>query len=372
MKLRILMVISQFYPLLGGAEQQALNLAKGLMRNGIEVSILTRQIKGLSQFEEIQGIPVYRSIRTVPAGKLFGLFYFITVFLFLLKMKDSYDIIHCHLAQGFHSPAALLMKALFKKKVIIKIGATGPLSDFRMLQDVLFGNFFLRQLQHADRIIVVCDQASREAQRAGIPFSSIVQVPNGVDIEHFKPSSDCKKKNIITFAGRLDYMKGIHVLLEAFKMLKQKEGDILLHIIGDGPDKKKLLLMAEKLGIKDFVVFYGEVHDISPLLRESAVFVLPSLSEGLSNVVLEAMACGLPVVATKVGGNGDIIKDGVNGTLVEPEKPQQLSDALEKIIRTHGLAIRMGFEARATVEERFALDMIIERYGTLYSEVLAQ
>lgn len=360
------MIISQFYPLHGGAEQQALHLAKSLIKNGITVSVLTRYLKGVPVYENIEGIPVYRNIKTIAMGKLFGLTYIITVCFFLLRMRHEYDIIHCHLAQGFHSPVALLFKALFKKKVIIKVGATGPLSDFKMLQQVVFGNFFLRILKYADRIITVCAQATDEAYAYGIPHSHIIEIPNGVDIEQFYPSPERRKDNVIAFVGRLDYMKGVHVLLKAVCMLKQKCSTFYLNIIGDGPEKETLQAMAVQLGISESVLFLGETDTIADELPQAAIFALPSLSEGLSNVILEAMACGLPVIATSVGGNPDIICDGVNGLLVEPERPEQLYNALWQLLSDRAFASSLGVQARSSVEQKFSLNMVVKRYLELY------
>jgi len=367
---RILMVISQFYPLRGGAEQQALQLARGLVHKGFQVSVLTRRLPGVPAYEEVSGIPVYRSIRTVPAGKLFGLLYVITVFCFLFKMRDTYDIIHCHLAQGFHSAAALLFRAIFNKKVIIKVGATGPLSDFKMLREVLGGTLLVRLLRYADRIITVCSQATAEALQAGIPESRIAQIPNGVDVQHFTLSPGHATAGLITFVGRLDYMKGVHVLLEAFAMLIKQGLTAFLQIIGDGPDREKLLRMTEILRITESVRFCGVSEDVAGRLQASAVFVLPSLSEGLSNVVLEAMACGLPVVATRVGGTEELIENGISGILVEPGRPEQLCEALQRVLNEEGFAKRLGAQARRRVETCFALPRVVDAYLDLYRELL--
>ncbi len=368
---RILMIISQFYPLRGGAEQQALQLATGLIRAGVQVSVLTRRIPGLPAYEVISGIPVYRSIRTVPAGKLFGLLYSITVFFFLFKKRTTYDIIHCHLAQGFHSAVALFFKAVFKKKVIIKVGATGPLSDFRMLREVLLGSFLVRLLRHADRIITVCGQATAEAVRAGIPDCRIAQIPNGVDLQRFNPSRERATAGLITFVGRLDYMKGVHVLLEAFAMLRQRGAPAFLRIIGDGPDREKLVRMADALHLGEQVAFSGVADDIPVRLQASAVLVLPSLSEGLSNVVLEAMACGLPVVATRVGGTAELLEDNVTGILVEPGSPEKLCEALWRVLDDVKFSESLGRRAWEKVESCFAMSRVIDGYRDLYRKLLS-
>ena len=364
------MIISFFYPHLGGAEQQALQLAEQLIRRGVQVCVLTRKFKGLPSHEVVRGVPVYRAIRTLPWGKWFALTYMFSVFWFLLKKRHTYDIIHCHLLQGFHSLAAILMKALFKKKVIIKVGATGPISDFRMMKNLFGGGFLLRQTPRADRLICVCSQSAGEALQAGFSPMQVAHIPNGVDIGFFKPAPVTENRQTITFAGRLDYMKGVHILLEGFKQLRDEMKNVQLTIIGDGPDREKLQNCAREKGISDAVNFCGEAEEIVPYLQQSAVFVLPSFSEGLSNVLLEAMACGLPVVATRVGGTIDLVQDGFNGILIEPDNAGQLYQAMKKILQDKDLAKALGVQARKTAAEKFSLKSVTEQYVSLYQTLV--
>ncbi|MCX5896316.1 MAG: glycosyltransferase, partial [Proteobacteria bacterium] len=267
MQPRVLMIISFFYPHLGGAEQQALRLAKQLIRRGVQVFVLTRKFKGLPSHEVVRGVPVYRAIRTLPWGKWFALTYMFSVFWFLLKKRHTYDIIHCHLLQGFHSPAAILMKALFKKKVIIKVGATGLLSDFIMIKKVLLGDWLLRRILGADRVITVCSQSRREALAEGFSPAQLVYIPNGVDTAYFKPGPDTGKRgNTITFIGRLDYLKGVDILLQAFSRLINAGIPARLDILGEGPERNKLEMMSQQLGINDAVTFHGAVHGVAPYL----------------------------------------------------------------------------------------------------------
>ena len=370
MQPRVLMIISFFYPHLGGAEQQALQLAEQLIRRGVQVCVLTRKFKGLPSHEVVRGVPVYRAIRTLPWGKWFALTYMFSVFWFLLKKRHTYDIIHCHLLQGFHSPAAILMKALFKKKVIIKVGATGLLSDFIMIKKVLLGDWLLRRILGADRVITVCSPSSAEALAVGFSPMQVTHIPNGVDTGFFKPAPVTENRQTITFAGRLDYMKGVHILLEGFKQLRDEMKNVQLTIIGDGPDREKLQNCAREKGISDAVNFCGEAEEIVPYLQQSAVFVLPSFSEGLSNVLLEAMACGLPVVATRVGGTIDLVQDGFNGILIEPDNAGQLYQAMKKILQDKDLAKALGVQARKTAAEKFSLKSVTEQYVSLYQTLV--
>jgi glycosyltransferase involved in cell wall biosynthesis len=371
MQPRVLMIISFFYPHLGGAEQQALQLAEQLIQRGVQVFVLTRKFKGLPAHETVRGVPVYRAIRTLPWGKWFALTYLFSVLWFLLKKRRSYDIIHCHLLQGFHAPAAILMKALFKKKVIIKVGATGLLSDFIMIKKVLLGDWLLRRTLGADRVITVCSPSSAEALAAGFSPVQVAHIPNGVDTACFKPGPDTGKRgNTITFIGRLDYLKGVDVLLQALRKLIDSRIPVHLDILGDGPERNKLEMMSQQLGINDAVTFHGAVHGVEPYLQQATMLVLPSLSEGMPNVVLEAMACGLPVIATRVGGIVDIIADGENGLLVDAQRPDQLYDAMKKLFTDRQLADRLGRQALKTIEQQFSIDTIVNRYSALYQALM--
>ena len=155
----IVMVISHFHPFLGGAEQQALFLSERLMQKGYSVSVLTRSFPGLPCRETIRGVPVYRHIRTIDRGKLFGLTYMLSVFWFLFRRRKSYDIIHCHLL-GFHSAIAVVSKWLFKKKTCSLVGATGPISEFVQLRNGLWGQLLLKIIL-TDQIILMLNSEVR-------------------------------------------------------------------------------------------------------------------------------------------------------------------------------------------------------------------
>jgi L-malate glycosyltransferase len=372
---RILMVVSQFFPRLGGAEQQALNLAAALQLRSIPVCVLTRAVAGLPHEETIRRVPVYRAIKAYPGSRWFSLTYFLSTLWFFIRRRHTYDIIHCHILQGLHTPAALLAKALLGKRVIIKVAATGPGSDFFTLRSLRFaklgiGAIIARRLNNADRIIALCNLGVREAREAGIAPDLIECIPNGVDTAYFTPHTAPVYMRITT-VGRLDHMKGVGVLIEAFARLREQQGQAELYIIGDGPDRGSLQRLAGELGLGACVVFTGESTRVVDYLRQTSVFALPSLSEGLSNVVLEAMACGLPVVATRAGGTPEIITDGVNGILVAPEDPEELAHALLSVLSDRVLAIRLGDSARRTAVERFSLASVARRYADLYHTLMS-
>jgi glycosyltransferase involved in cell wall biosynthesis len=365
------MVISQFYPELGGAEVQAQGLAGALLKRGIDVCVLTRHLKGLPHHELIEGIPVYRAIRTIPIPLLWGLFFMVSTFCFLYKRRKEYTVIHCHIFQEFQTIVSLLFKYLFRKKVVVKMSSSGVTSDIKLLHKKVYGKFFLLFARHVDAIVAVCKQSSREILAGGFHADRLVEIPNGVDTRKFT-QGDCRgarEEKTITFIGRLDGYKGVDYLLNGFKTLLSKIDKVRLIIVGTGPDETRLKYLAGALEIQGHVVFRGKQENIRSILSETDIFVLPSLSEGMSNVLLEAMACGLPIVATAVGGNSDLISDRRNGILVPPANPDVLSEALVELLQNNTLAKQLGAEARKTVEDHYSLESICESYQQLYNRL---
>lgn len=361
-----LIVISFFHPHRGGAEQQALLLTSQLRRSGIAASVLTRKFPDLTGRELVNGVPVFRSIATLRWGKLFGISYFFSCLWFLLRKRHTYDIIHCYILQGFHTFAAIAMKYLCGKKVIIRISATGPLSDFLMVRRGLGGAFFLRCARKADTIITMSLASQQEALAAGFRPEQIMRISNGVDTMVFTPAPQPAASGHILFVGRLDRMKGVAVLLEALARLRESGVHCRCTVVGDGPAKEELQHLAGALALDGVVDFPGTCSDIVPRMQEASIFVLPSHSEGTPNVLLEAMACGLPIIATAVGGVPDIIQDGRNGLLIAPADSEALCSALERLHAGYDFARRLGAQARRDAEERYGLDAITGAYIDLY------
>ena len=337
------------------------------------MSVLTRHFPNQRSGEILQGVTVCRAIRTLPWGKLFGISYFLSCLYCMIKQRHTYDILHCYILQGFHSTAAVIMKYLFGKKVIIRVSATGPLSDFLLLQQGLLGGLMLRFIRKADRIITLCSQSTKEALAAGFNHEQIISIPNGVDTSVFIPLENPQASSrSILFIGRLDHMKGVDVLLKSIGELNALGLKAACTIVGDGPLKEHLQKTAQKLGVARQIVFVGACADPVDYLMKASVFVLPSRSEGMPNVILEAMGCGLPIIATSVGGIPDIIKDGDNGLLIPPDDVPALSRTLATLLTDHDLAGRLGKQARMDAEEHFSIDKVADEYLSLYQTLTTQ
>jgi glycosyltransferase involved in cell wall biosynthesis len=371
MKPRILMIIALFYPCLGGAEQQALLLAGRLIRRGYQVTVLTRRLRGQPHRELIGEVPVHRSIRVLPLRKLFGITYLLSALWYLYRNAQAYDVIHCHELHGLHCVAALLFKKLYAKKAIALATSSGQGSDFRRLSRSLHGRFFLKKLRSLDRLITLSTLSSQEALQAGFSQDLLLSIPNGVDADIFcpGPAPDHVRPRIIC-VGRLIPSKGVPLLVRALRQLVDTGIDAQLDLVGDGPERQGLQHLAAELGLSGRITFHGSVYGVAALLQRASVFVLPSFIEGMSNAVIEAMACGLPVITTRVGASPDLIDDGVSGLLMEAGDEHALLAALRKVLEDRNCARRLGAAARQVVEARLSIDKITDRYSDLYANLM--
>jgi sugar transferase (PEP-CTERM/EpsH1 system associated) len=212
----------------------------------------------------------------------------------------------------------------------------------------------------------------------GVEPGRIRQLYSGVDTTRFSPLPAAEGTNrpgegaiTIGTVGRLDPVKNQAALLAAFAALRSRFPGLRLTLIGDGPLRAALEAQADALGLAGAVTFTGARNDTPDLMRCLDVFVLPSLNEGISNTVLEAMATGLPVVAARVGGNPELVVDGVTGRLYEPADAAALELALLPYLTDPALGRAHGRAGRDRVVQNFSLDAMVRRYLDLYDELLA-
>jgi sugar transferase (PEP-CTERM/EpsH1 system associated) len=214
----------------------------------------------------------------------------------------------------------------------------------------------------------------------------IVRIYNGVDQTLFTPRLHERSHItpngflpvdavVIGTVGRLAEVKDQATLIRAFKLVLEAasspETQLRLIIAGDGPQRRRLEGLVSKLGLGDFVWMAGNRDDIPDILKLLDIFVLPSLGEGISNTVLEAMATALPVIATRVGGNPELVEDGVNGYLVAPNDPPNLARTVERLLENKELRDAMGQAGLKKVREQFHWDSTVENYLALYDQMLA-
>ncbi len=220
--------------------------------------------------------------------------------------------------------------------------------------------------------------------RIGVTPDKISRIYNGVDTQLFHPAPVREPLPHAAFAlpgtvvvgtvGRMQAVKDQLTLVRAFLRLLKSEPSarniLRLVLVGDGPLRHQAAAMLAAEDANELAWLAGTRDDVPRLLRGLDVFVLPSLAEGISNTILEAMACGLPVVATRVGGNPELVIEGKTGMLVPAADPVALADALANYLRNPGLAKQHGAAGRERVVREFSLNAMVQRYVSVYDEVL--
>lgn len=196
-------------------------------------------------------------------------------------------------------------------------------------------------------------------------------VHNGVDTQVYAPAPSGRAAGpVVGAAGRLISRKGFDVLLEAFAATRRVFPGAAMILAGTGPEQARLADQIEKLGLGSAVVMRGEVEDMPAFFRSLDVFVMPSLSEGFGMSLLEAMSCGLPVIASDVDGMRELVQHGKSGLLVEPGNPAPLGAAIEHVVRDHDLLARLGECARGTAVEQFSIQRMVRLYERTYRDAL--
>ena len=421
-RLRICFISFMFAPIIGGAEARAEKQARQLQALGHEVTIITlRHDKCWKPVDDLNGLRVirvgglFRRNGRLRIGRLGHFPIDIALCRTLWRLRHSFDILHVFQISSLAAVAALVGK-LAALPVIISTQCAAPTHDqaqriaqgASLLADTLTtadylqvnmhnvvtdditylprsawgGHVMLNFLRKSDAYYQALSTRSQHyLVEQGFRPDHVVRIPGSVHTEKFRPNSkrrlDVRQtERAMLCVARLEYSKGIDVLLHAWgrmqKEMFQRIGQCKphLYLVGDGVLRQQLEHMVADLGIGESVTFLGMRTDVIDLLQQAWGFVLPSRWEGMPNALLEAMACGLPCVATRVSGSEDILNDGQNGLLVPTEQPMEMAYALGRLIEDAELAHRLGTEARTTVMQNYQLTSIVEQCLELYRKVL--
>lgn len=220
----------------------------------------------------------------------------------------------------------------------------------------------------ADRVVCVSHDSARLSAEERLAPERIVTVWNGIDMGRFAYAGSAVGGPAV-FVGRLSPEKDVATLLRATARVVREEDAFRLEIAGDGPCRDALERLSSDLGLGNHVRFLGEVRDVAALLGRASLFVLPSLTEGVSLTLLEAMARGLPVIATRVGGNPEVVVDGETGTLVAAGAVDELAAAMLRLFRDAETSRGFGRAGRQRVEQHFDVRRMVADYENLYREL---
>ncbi len=416
-KPRIYIAITTFYPFVGGAETQTLAQSQRLREAGHDVQVVTFHHKHTWPAQEtVKGVPIKRV-----AGLFLGrreklprpiqrLFYFLAMFVMswtLWQQRNEFDVLQVCQFSLLVLPLSLVCRLAKKPMTIVVISAgadkatktndsasliAGPLDpnlpwlqvdgktwidgDLYGLKSagelaVQYTRNSLKQIGAV--VIVLSNRMLRYLRENDFDLPGTQLIPNGVDIVRFQPApaemNSEQRAQTVVCVSKARYEKGLDVLLQAWHLVQKQRPEAKLVIVGSGPLQTQLEQMADALNITQSVEFAGLQSDVPGQLHRGLIGILPSRWEGMPNALLEAMASGMACVATCVSGSEDLIQHGENGLLVESENYEEMAEALVTLLGDTALAQKYGAEARATVEQCYTLEHVLNMYTAIYARL---
>lgn len=361
-KIKVLYIITSLG--LGGAEKLLLHYLRNLDKDKYSLYVCCFRekpddlIPEMSEFAEIINLKIKNKFNPI-----------VIISIIKLVQKIKPDIIHTHL---FQPRVYTTIAQIFSKRPVL---ITQKHSIVNPRKHHLFILFEMLSIRLNDKVIAISESVKKSLKKYEfIPENKILVLPNCIDYKKFHNISEReiiqnKKEIVIGIVGRLEIEKGIKYLLLAMKIILTKFPNARLEIIGDGSQSKELKELSKKLGISNSVIFFGKFTDVIPFYNKMDVFVLPSILEGFGIVLLEAMAAGVPVIATHVDGIKEVVIDGECGILVPPKNPEAIASSFTRLIENPQLTkkiIEEGFK-RAKL---FDVQEHVMKLDSLYNNLL--
>jgi glycosyltransferase involved in cell wall biosynthesis len=374
--MRILILNSEYPPIGGGAGNASAHIAAQLEGMGHRVTVVTAQFDSLPHQEKHGGVTVYR----VPALRrrqdrstpLEQLAFIVSASVRAVRLMSSFKPEITLAFFGVPSGAvAWLLKALYGVPYIISLRG-GDVPGFRPYDFGIYHRLiapFLRLIWKHAMALVANSNGLRELANAFDPRFEIPIIPNGVDFEFYKSADRDWSSPRLLSVGRVVHQKGLDLAMRALDGLKQLNWE--WHIAGDGPQLPGLQALAKELGIGDRVHFLGwqSRGQLIEAYKQANVFLFPSRHEGMPNAMLEAMASGLPVVASCIAGSEELVLDRKTGYLFPSEDIESLQAALRQILSDAALREQMGTASRLHAEANYSWASTAQQYALLLEKV---
>ena len=377
-------------------------LSKRLQESGLEIFVLAPHHEGAKRFETMDGMKVYRfpyfypkkyqklvyeggilpNFKRSNLAKIQVPLLIISEFFYAFKVikGEKIDIIHSH----WVIPSGLV-GGVFKKIFRMRHITTAHAGDVFTIENSKILSMIASYVFNNTDIITANSNYTKNVMMStkNETKNKIEIIPMGVDISRFNPQKASNLRNtygaeyLILSVGRLVDKKGIKYLIMAMKDVIKEFPNAKLIIGGSGPEKDNLKKLSESLNLKENMFFVGYLKnsDLPKYYASSDIFVLPSIktkggdTEGLGVVLLEAMACGTPVIGSDIGGITDIIKDGENGFLTKPESPNDIANEVIKLLADVSLRKRFLYNGLKNVQERFSWEIVTELFIKVFEGV---
>jgi glycosyltransferase involved in cell wall biosynthesis len=370
--MKVLHLVPKFLPSVGGVENFVYELVN-IQRKKIEVKVFTSNLLNFETFQRVEikkdfpYIKRFNAINLLPfLPRGLGIFSF-SMLKELLK-KEDFDIVHSHSYGYFTTYIGSFRKLLKKTKHVIQ---THSDPGRRKLSKKIFDSIVPILSLHADKIIVISELEKQHLESLGIKEEKMVKIPLGINLNLFRRDKRTKGDYLL-FVGRFDIdQKGIDILLKALKISSKSCGDIKLFMIGNNSKNKiKIMHMIKELELEKEVSILGYVNkkELIEYYHNCKALVLPSRFEPFGLVILEAFACGKPVIASKVGGISEIVNER-NGLLFKAGDPNDLAKAICKIMKMNSNDYEKLCKEAYLTAEKFDIEKVSQRMIELYETI---
>ncbi|MDO8421539.1 MAG: glycosyltransferase family 4 protein [Parvibaculum sp.] len=363
----------------GGAEQQSRKLAATLLDRNLSVTVLTPCVEGATQLSGREGLLTIKRFRQPQLPNLGGrhmlsfLLWTVKSAYWLWRNRSKYDLVHI-IHGRLHAVGPLLGAAISRKPSLIKIGRGGDHFDLAVVRRKrLIGSACAILIKHLTTGFVANSQEiADDFSNWNVDPSRVHRIPNGVVMpapnDHL-PTSNTPEIRFV-YLGRLDTEKALDRMISGFAQVSHDHPARLI-IVGDGPCASELAALAERLGVAHLVEFPGRVENVTPFLQMADFYISTSLSEGMSNALLEAMSYAVPPLVSRVSGVEDMVGDGVSGLLFEAGNDEDYVAQLRNALSLPSDARRrMGTAAARTMQQRFSMEYVAEKHIELYARFL--
>ena len=374
--MRILLLNSEYPPIGGGAGNASAYIAQRLAKMGHETIVITSRFGDMPHQERsgnltVQRIPALRR-RQDRSGALEQVIFILSASFWASRLVSRFKP-NATLA-FFGAPSgvvALVLNKLFNIPYVVSLRG-GDVPGFRPYDFKTYHKMLaplLRMVWKSASSIVANSNGLRDLARAFDPRFEIPIIPNGVDLDLYATAERDWQSPLLMSAGRLVHQKGLDIGIRALAGLKHLNWQ--WQIAGDGPQMDALKALVNEHGLNDRVIFRGwqSREELIQCYKQANLFLFPSRHEGMPNAVLEAMASGLPVVATRIAGNEELVVQEKTGFLVESENVNSLQQALHELIENPSLREKMGAASRQRVEEFYSWDNTAKQYAVLLKKI---
>jgi len=368
----------------GGVQKNTRLLSSEFTKRSIETFICTRNYHDLPTNETVNGVHIHRTRIVGKSVWMNSILYLVDTFFWLILNRSKYDVIHCQQIYG-PTMVAAVSSLITGKPILTRITLSGETGEANTVRKMPLWRIRRRLINFVSKFVVLTSEMKGEIAELGISPNKIEIIYNATEIPsesaydgdtraRYKTVLNLDQEKIVVFTGRLSHEKGLDILIEAWTKVRKKHQNAHLLLLGEGGDFRNVEVEMRKmvvdLEILDSVHFLGHVPNPKDYILASDLFVLPSRAEGMSNSLVEAMACGAVIVTSNIPAMVELCESGRNALTVKVESVSELSEAMIRLLNDPAVALGLAREAKQKAYNDLSVETMIDRYVGCYNAIM--